>query len=329
MKQLACITIFVFISNFIFSQGQRAGVNFTFSSEKDLLSPKFLSEYLTHAGTTENEKVRAIFNWITDNISYRVKDRNRYRNYQNIEISDDFGDSVYLSKSTDEIIAEKVLKKRSAYCDGYARLFKTLCDFAGIKSEVVSGYAKTNSSVKVTGFNPNHKWNAVRIDSVWYLLDATWASGYTTMDGEFVQRYDPYYFLTSPQTFIKDHYPEDPTWTLMSDPPTAKEFRISPFKHDAFSHFDIVGYKPSSGIIEARIGDTIVFEIETFNRSKDFSIFPVFANPHIENDSTVSKFQTGQLQKLQQRYTVLPGNNWLFVVYNNEAVLRYRLNVKG
>ena len=77
----------------------------------------------------------------------------------------------------DERVARIVLKRKQTVCAGYARLFKTLCDFAGIKSEIITGYAKTNL-MSSRQFKCNHNWNAVLIDSNWYLLDATWASGY-------------------------------------------------------------------------------------------------------------------------------------------------------
>ncbi len=330
MKKFVSFIWFVLWCGQAFTQLRPVVPVFTFSTDKDLRSPKYLAEYLTHNNTSDKEKVQSIFSWITANISYRVREKNRERNADNIEITDDFGDSLYLSKSTDEIIAEKVLKKRSAYCDGYSRLFKTLCNYAGIQCEVVSGYARTGLSVKRSGFNPNHKWNVVKIDSSWNLIDVTWASGYISQ-GEFVQRYDAFYYLTPPQAFIKDHLPEDLKWTLLTDPPVAKEFKQSPFIYNAFSQYDIVSYKPATGFIDAQIGDTLAFEIQTYNRSNALQILPLYEtiNDQVVNDSTVRKYDTGSLQNLRQSFTVVPGLNWVYVVYNHEAVLRYRINIKG
>lgn len=325
MRRFACIILISFLCHSTFGQQLPAGSTFTFSSEKDLQSPKYLAEYLTHNNTSDKEKVQSIFSWITNNITYRVR-----QNYADIEITDDFGDSLYLTKSTDEIIAEKVLKKRSAYCDGYSRLFKTLCNYAGLQCEVISGYARTGSNIKRTGFNPNHKWNVVKIDSTWNLVDVTWASGYVS-NGEFVQRYDPFYYLTPPQSFIKDHLPEDLKWSLLADPPVPREFKQSPFEYNAFSQYDIVGYKPATGFIDAKVGDTLAFEIQTYNRSTALQILPDYetTKEYEVNDSTVRKFDTGALQNLRQSYTVVPNSGWIYIVYNNEAVLRYRINVKG
>ncbi|MEO7800824.1 MAG: transglutaminase domain-containing protein [Ginsengibacter sp.] len=326
MKRFACIICLVWCVGNAYAQTQPSIPAFTFSSEKDLQSPKYLAEYLTHNNTSEKEKVQSIFSWITNNISYRVRERN----YKDIEITDDFGDSLYMSKSTDEIIAEKVLKKQSAYCDGYSRLFKILCNYAGLQCEVISGYARIGSNIKRKGFNPNHKWNAVKIDSTWNLVDVTWASGYVS-SGEFVQRYDPFYYLTPPQAFVKDHLPEDLKWSLLEEPPVPKEFKQSPFEYNAFNQYNIVSYKPATGFIDAKIGDTLAFEIQTYNSSKTLQILPDFetTKDYEVNDSTVRKFDTGALQNLRQYYTVVPNSGWIYVVYNNEAVLRYRINIKG
>jgi hypothetical protein len=40
-------------------------------------------------------------------------------------------------------------------------------------------------------FRSNHNWNAVYIDSAWYLLDVTWASGSLSYFGDaFIQHFD-------------------------------------------------------------------------------------------------------------------------------------------
>ena len=81
-------------------------------------------------------------------------------------------------KPLSERVAETVLQRKVAVCDGYARLFTTLCDYAGIRSAIIVGYARAGTNKPAKRFGINHYWNAVMIDGNWYLLDATWASGY-------------------------------------------------------------------------------------------------------------------------------------------------------
>jgi transglutaminase/protease-like cytokinesis protein 3 len=144
-------------------------------------------------------------------------------------VYDDANDTGAL-KPLNERVAEGVLRKRVAFCDGYARLFKTLCDYAGITSELITGYAKTSNRKRTDySFRSNHRWNAVMIDSTWKLLDATWASGYISSgSNDFVRRFDDKYFLSPPEEFIKDHYPEDTRWTLLPSPPSFKDYLNAP-----------------------------------------------------------------------------------------------------
>ena len=181
-----------------------------------------LSRALTQPYTTDLEKVRSIFRWITEHISYKVRVPIYIRRHAPVNHSDP-DDTAAVLKPLNERVALNVFKRREAVCDGYARLFKTLCDGAGIPSEIINGYARTSFNQVGKNFLSNHSWNAVYIDSSWHLVDATWASGYMSFRGdEFIRKYDDYYFLTRPEDFIRDHYPDELRWTLMDNPPTVK-----------------------------------------------------------------------------------------------------------
>lgn len=58
---------------------------------------------------------------------------------------------------------------KEVVCEGYAKLFKVLCDAKGINCIIVTGKAGTGSDPK-----ENHMWNYVELDSKWYLVDCTW-----------------------------------------------------------------------------------------------------------------------------------------------------------
>ena len=199
---------------------KRAGINYKETSR--LLSPQQLAASLTASYHTDIDKVRSIFSWIANNISYYVRPRHTPPN--NTINNDDANDTSAL-KPLNERVAEGVLIKRMAFCDGYARLFKTLCDYAGITSELITGHAKTSNKKKADQtFRSNHRWNAVMIDSTWHLLDVTWASGYLSYSNDFVRHFDDRYFMSPAEIFIRDHYPEDVQWTLLPSPPTFKDY---------------------------------------------------------------------------------------------------------
>ena len=282
-----------------------------------------LAKELASLGKTDQEKVRAIFRWITGHIDYNVMPfgRGKKKPYSFYNEPDD---SNLALPPLDERVAAKVLNTRVAFCDGYSRLFKTLCDHAGIKAEVISGYARTNNNRR---FAVNHTWNSVFIDSSWYLLDVTWASGFLSYGNEYIRQYNDFYFLTPPSDFIREHYPEDPQWTLLKDPPVYREFAQSPFRYSGYVKAGISSCFPAKGVIDVSVGDTVLIELKA---RKEISNFFVSGSP-VPDTAQLSQFSpvNTNSEKLVFKYNITTATGeWLYVFCNEELALRYKLNVK-
>ncbi len=297
-------------------------------------SPAQLAFLLTAGYTSEKEKVRSIFSWITEHITYRVRKTGIKTNTVTTRaLLPDTGGW----KSANDMMAEMVLQSKSAVCDGYARLFKSLCDYAGLRSAVITGFAKGDLS-RQPPFRCNHTWNAVYIDSAWRLLDVTWASGYTSYSGDqFFKRYDEKYFLAMPEDFLTDHFPDDLRWTLMEKPTAPPELMHAPYKSRSFAKYRISNYMPQTGIIEAAVGDTVQLFLESADWLADSKMA---ADTITAFDSVLQKINPSlafveplatDKNKQQLRYIFTVEDNtkeWLHVVYNNDTILRYRLKVK-
>lgn len=290
-------------------------------------SAKSLSATITDGLVRDRDKVRAIFLWITDNIDYRVGSRITGRIHSNNNqksLAHDFS-----MPTLDEQVAEIVLRERKAVCDGYARLFKVLCGYAGIRAELVTGYARGYTVSPASYFRSNHTWNAVMIDSAWHLLDVTWASGYINYRKEFVKALDDNYYLSAPATFIRDHYPDDLKWSFVKDPPTLKEFHNAPFKSQGFVLSKIDSYYPGKGIIETSLGEVITIELTT-------RLSPGTARQPTEVDSLRLTHKSVALaapkisgQKLLYTYKVdRPDTEWLHIFFNEQEIMRYRVDIK-
>ena len=110
---------------------------------------------------TEYEKVHAIYDWLVLNVTYdkrlkdyvmgNVKDVRKYRGF--------YMEGVFLDKR--------------AVCDGISKAFVLMCRIEGIEAIRVQGDAIDGSY--------SHAWNKVRIDNMWYIVDAT--SGGTIVEG--------------------------------------------------------------------------------------------------------------------------------------------------
>ncbi|MDB5205572.1 MAG: hypothetical protein JWR72_647 [Flavisolibacter sp.] len=291
-------------------------------------TPDSLAQLLTRNHTTELAKVRAIYSWITNHIAYNM-DIFR-RNPGPYKYSPDPLDTSAVWPSGDEMIARKVLRKRVAVCDGYSRLFKVMCSYAGIEAEIVQGYGRVNGGGDKK-FRTNHTWNAVRIDSAWKLLDITWASGYTTYADDFVQKQNDFYFLTPPDQFITDHYPEELRWTLLANPPAPYELKKLPFRSKNFFKYGVNSYFPQSGIIEAAEGDTILFSVQLKDvaRAKTTSADP-FMDTLSYSQWPLSSFVKAGRENgnfVYYSYVAEPAAEWINLLYNDDVIMRYRINV--
>ncbi|TMI70567.1 MAG: hypothetical protein E6H09_16645 [Bacteroidetes bacterium] len=288
-------------------------------------TPALLVNEIINGSQTEKEKCAAIFRWIADNISYNIR-INRNRNIYVYEQPDD-DDTGRIIKPLNLRVAETVLRRRMAICDGYARLFKTMCDNAGIPCEIITGYARLGWNRK-TGFSSNHTWNAVYVDSAWRLIDVTWAAGFTNYSGDqFTRSYSDRYFLTPPEEFIQEHYPEDVRWTLLKQPPVLSEFNLSPLHYIGYIKMGIHSFSPARGTLEAAVGDSIRFEVDA---SVNQGLLEVVSGDRpidtIWNDNEPVPM-IGKKKTCTYKVTEQTGD-WLYVVCNGYVVLRYKINIR-
>ena len=166
-----------------------------------------IARYLTKNLTTPTDKARAIYYWISHAIVYDVA-------------------KMYTTETyTDpQELVDKVLKTRRGVCANYAALFNACCKSVGVQSYIIEGYTRQND--KVVGIA--HAWNAIKIDGMYYNIDATWASGYI-QGTKYNQKFRDNYFMISPSEFIKTHMPFDPIWQFLNNPVSHKEFDAGNF----------------------------------------------------------------------------------------------------
>ncbi len=182
-----------------------------------------LAAYLVKPASSDKEKARAIYRWVTDRIAYDA-------------------DALFAGERPDTA-PEAVLKNRKALCGGYANLYAALAKQAGLEVVVVSGKAKGygyNESEASTA--PGHGWNAVKLGEEWQLVDATWGAG-VLKDKKFVKSFREFYFLAPPEGILFTHFPKKAQWQLRPEVISEKEFDDQP---EASAHFFEVGITPSA-----------------------------------------------------------------------------------
>ncbi len=114
-----------------------------------------LSNQICEGVTSDYDKVRAVYNWVTANIEYD------YDYYQG-------------RKADCTIFPEEVLDSKLTVCDGYSRLTQALLQAQDIPAVRVVGQAN------MVGWTPdgdtNHAWNLAYADDCWIYMDTTWGS---------------------------------------------------------------------------------------------------------------------------------------------------------
>jgi hypothetical protein len=200
-----------------------------------------LAAYLVRPARTDEEKARAIFRWIAENIAYDTQS--------------------LAAGGVRAADPEDAFRTRTAMCSGYAELFGNLAREAGLEAEIVNGFAKGVDYRIGKHFRgaANHAWNAVRLNGSWKLIDATWGAGHMNESGRYVRELDEHYFLTPPDQMIFTHLPEEERWQLLDVPVPMETFEKQVYLKSAFFKYGMGLKSHRLGFIEAAKEISVVF----------------------------------------------------------------------
>ncbi len=236
-------------------------------------SPEDLAKQISHDFSTAEEKARAIYDWIALNITYDIE---KYFSqglftapyYAHSLINTD--ENYYIEDLYRVNMAEDAMYTKTTLCEGYASLYKRLCDLAGVECVIIPGYVKIlPSDIGRKPTAPNHTWNAVRINGQWRLLDVTWGAGKLNYEKKiFVPEFSDMYFFVPPERFFLQHCPEKATWSFTGK--TVQDFITLPYFYREYLSAGIEIIKPVKGIFYSTGKVRIRFRIKNF--SKDSSI---------------------------------------------------------
>ncbi|KAJ7770205.1 hypothetical protein DFH07DRAFT_806073 [Mycena maculata] len=181
-----------------------------------------LAQDLTAPFESETEKARAIFAWLHHNIVY---------------------DTVsFFSGNLQPATPETTLRSGLAVCDGYAGLFVSLAEHAGLQAHKVNGHGKGYGYAALAPGEPvppessNHAWNCVLMDGEWRLVDPCWGAG-ALINGSYTQRLASSWFTSTPDEFGKRHFPTDPSYQLLPEPVSWEEYICEPEGPTVFDGF--------------------------------------------------------------------------------------------
>lgn len=208
-----------------------------------------LAAYLTDPFPEPLHKIRSIFAWITDNVSYDVHS--------------------FLNKIRKSQQPNDVLKSRSSVCEGYARLTQALGEACHLPIHMISGFAKGAFLSPQRGMRVDergaHAWNCVLLHGQYLMIDSTWGAGYldTVGGASFKKKFNPFFFLTHPSKIIYSHFPKDLKEQYLNPPMTEAEYFELPWTKEYYHQYNLLlqSPRPRTSVMETS-DDTLDIFIE-------------------------------------------------------------------
>lgn len=163
------------------------------SNLPSMVNPISLAQsYLCRPYRSDVQRLRAIFTWVTERLSWEEDFEGR-------------------------IDARRVIQSKRGSSEEIAFLVTEMCTAMGIHAEMVRGYLKAPGELfsvqdlNDTVAHPNHWWNAVIADGEWRIMDVSLASpsnprraAYSSSSG---QMGETFWFLTRPMESCYTHVP--------------------------------------------------------------------------------------------------------------------------
>lgn len=303
--------------------------NFELVDSKVSLYPKHyasaedLAAQIERDFSSETDKVRAIYKWLTLNINYDIE--TYYKGQSRVNFS--YSDKEDLRRKLTAINTHTInqtLRTNKAICEGYAQTFRKISELVSIPSLFISGYSKsTIGDIDNIPQQEDHAWNGVKINGKWFLLDATWGAGHTQGNG-WVQKFDDYYFLTKPEDFALTHLPKESGYLFTDKKITTEEFYSTPIFKKAYSLNKLNLLAPLEGKILAKTNDSIAFKMGKIPQNVSLhyayrtNMRPEKIEPKCSASSCTFKVPF-----------ILTKDTELFIIANRETALQYKIIVKN
>jgi hypothetical protein len=162
-------------------------------------------------------KAKALHDWISITIGY---DTEEY--FHNVGHAQDYA---------------SVLRRRTAVCAGYSALFSEMAKLAGFEVRIIEGHSKGFGYAGKVGSRPDHAWNQICINSIWYSVDCTWDSGFVDY-ATFHRRYSTQYLFIEPRALAYSHLAVPDSRQLLASPLGSSQFEAEPLIEGEFFRLD-------------------------------------------------------------------------------------------
>jgi len=287
---------------------------------KTFNSPEDLAALINNDFETEADKARAIYSWITMNVGFDTKayfakkKKTKRLKYKNAV------DRANKIRKQEIKLETRALSEHLAVPEGYAQLYKRVCDLSGVYGYILKGTAKVKTTdIGVKPGRLNYSWNVVQVGKDWFFVDASMGAGIVDYaEKKFRPYFNDIYFFTPPEKFFLNHFPKDEGWLRKKY--TAEDFKNLPLFTVKYLINDFELLEPSNGVLNLAGQDSVAFRIKSpvpvanltyqYSFEKEPSEIPVVK----ENDAYIFSIPFN-----------LKRRGYLTLFYKNEAIISYKI----
>ncbi len=209
-----------------------------------------VADTISETFTDKEQKARAIFYWIANNIAIDAK--------------------AVKQNDAKNTLPEKVMELRKTTPLGFSLLFQEMCSHVKIRCLSVDGFVKNYAAeINDPADEINYSWNVVQLGQspeTWYYVDASKASG--ALDKKmntFTRQFTSEYFFADRTIFNLAYFPDNAAWQLGNTGPKSKKdfYNLVVVNNEAFA----VGLGkplPIIGTIKTKINVEVIFSFNLF-----------------------------------------------------------------
>lgn len=276
-----------------------------------------LAKDVTEPYETPDEKIQAIYYWVTHNIRYDYK---KYEKSKKKKSKKKKHTKKELKEQEDKDIWN-TLSNKKGICGDYTAVFKAMCEGIGIQCKVVTGYAK--GPTKISSLGEKHAWNAVYVNDNWFLVDPTFGSGYVDDENNFKFLFEPSYLFPNPDAFKMNHHPSQEKWQITDSPLPKEDYKRNPGIGSGYLQYDLDMLTPNDGKLTVEKAQGLAISFYTEHDLEELNIASLSKGTELE--ATYNKQDT--------RYTINVNTDEMksgsYGIYNGRTLLfSYRINIK-
>ena len=309
---------FILIDN-NYSQEYRKTDSIVDNYPKNIIDANVLVGLVKKDFSNQNEKVRAIYRWVTTTIAYDV-DLAKELDSKSLNA---FSYTTDKEKEKKELLFKlelvtKSLSSKKAVCHGYAALMEILCQKAGVETKTIFGNLKSDpSQIGLLPSEINHAWNVVKIDNNWKFIDATLSAGFISNKTNLFKFYfnDSYFFMNS-EDFFMNHFPSEEKWLFISK--SKADYAKLPLFFGYYFQLKYHINKQNSGIYSVKNSSKFMFNIEGLNES-DYVQYSFNSDNKLhdfEQESTIKNYEVSVADKK---------NDILAIFVNGKIISMYKI----